>query len=409
MHVHHRKRRLPVEHRGQRVPNLYRRPKAAQDRQEGDTFEVIFRDETGAQRQKTLKSRSLQRAVAEAEDYRTQLRRGELVVSSRLTFGEAAEEFLQITEALVATGERSRRTLDLYRQKYTKHVAPVLAKKRIQDVRPDHISAIFAAQRRAGLAAWTISGTQTIISAILSFSLSRGYIATSPLSRLSRIERPRQVSRREAQRLTEEEIRRLCESATPRYRPVITTLAWTGLRVSEALALQWKDIDFETNEIRVCRQLDGYGSTKAPKTRAAIRTVPLLPVLDHTLRQHRKQQLAEGLAGQEHFVFCSMSGQPLDRHNVRDKGVVAAALKAGLQGAGETVTTHDLRRTFTSHLIVRLGLDPVRVSNIAGHANVSVTLNVYADEFDRAMHRDDLIARINKAGFGSVEGALTSG
>jgi integrase len=89
--------------------------------------------------------------------------------------------------------------------------------------------------------------------------------------------------------------------------------------------------------------------------------------------------------------------------------VVAAALRAGLHGAGGTVTTHDLRRTFISHLIVRLGLDPVRVSKIAGHANVSVTLNVYADEFDRAMHRDDLIARINKAGFGSVEGALTSG
>lgn len=62
-----------------------------------------------------------------------------------------------------------------------------------------------------------------------------------------------------------------------------------------------------------------------------------------------------------------------------------------------------------THLIVRLGLDPVRVSKIAGHSNVSVTLNVYADEFDEAMHRDDLIARIDKAGFGTVEGAPTSG
>jgi hypothetical protein len=40
---------------------------------------------------------------------------------------------------------------------------------------------------------------------------------------------------------------------------------------------------------------------------------------------------------------------------------------------------------------------------------VSVTLNVYADEFEKAMHRDDLIARINRAGFGSVEGVLPSG
>lgn len=104
-----------------------------------------------------------------------------------------------------------------------------------------------------------------------------------------------------------------------------------------------------------------------------------------------------------------MTGNPLDRHNVRNKGVVAAAREAGLHGAArETVTTHDLRRTFISHLIVRLGLDPVRVSKIAGHANVSVTLNVYAEESDKAMHRDDLMARIESAGFGTVGDVLTS-
>jgi hypothetical protein len=42
---------------------------------------------------------------------------------------------------------------------------------------------------------------------------------------------------------------------------------------------------------------------------------------------------------------------------------------------------------------------------IAGHASVSVTLKIYAEEFDKAMHRDDLIARINKAAFSSVERA----
>jgi integrase len=109
----------------------------------------------------------------------------------------------------------------------------------------------------------------------------------------------------------------------------------------------------------------------------------------------------------EHLVFCTVTGKPLDRHNVRNKGVLPAAQKTGLNSAdGETVTTHDLRRTFISHLIVRLGLDPVRVSKIAGHANVSVTLNVYAAEFDKAMHRDDLIARIDKSGFGTVERVL---
>lgn len=52
--------------------------------------------------------------------------------------------------------------------------------------------------------------------------------------------------------------------------------------------------------------------------------------------------------------------------------------------------------------IVGLGLDPVRVSKVAGHSNVSVTLNIYAEEFDEAMHRDDLLARIEKAGFRAI-------
>jgi hypothetical protein len=73
------------------------------------------------------------------------------------------------------------------------------------------------------------------------------------------------------------------------------------------------------------------------------------------------------------------------------------------------VTTHDLRWTYISHLIVGRRLDPVCVSKIAGHSTVSVTLNVCADEFNKAVHRDDLRARIEKAGFGALQArALTS-
>jgi len=88
---------------------------------------------------------------------------------------------------------------------------------------------------------------------------------------------------------------------------------------------------------------------------------------------------------------------------VRNQGVSKAAERAGLDRADvASVTTHDLRRTFISHLILGLGLDPVCVAKIAGHSNVSVTLNTYAEEFDKAMHRDDLLGRIEKVGFGAV-------
>lgn len=137
------------------------------------------------------------------------------------------------------------------------------------------------------------------------------------------------------------------------------------------------------------------------RTKAGTRSVPLLDVLSHTPREHRKDQLRLGLAGPEQLVFTTATGNPLDRHNVRNEGIVAAAKKAALHSEGATkITTHDLRRTFISHLILGLQLDPVQVAKIAGHSNPSVTLNVYADEVDRAKHRDDLMARIEQAGFG---------
>src|SRR4051794_29888772 len=92
------KRRVRVTHRGQHVPNLYTRPKSPADRREGNTFEVIFRDELGKQRQKTLSARNVQRAVAEAEDYRTLVRRGDVMPASRITFEEVAEEFFGLSE-----------------------------------------------------------------------------------------------------------------------------------------------------------------------------------------------------------------------------------------------------------------------------------------------------------------------
>ena len=66
-------------------------------------------------------------------------------------------------------------------------------------------------------------------------------------------------------------------------------------QVSEALALRWEDVDFEAKEVRVCWQLDEKGALKKPKTKAGLRTVPLLPILDRPLREHRNVQLAVGL------------------------------------------------------------------------------------------------------------------
>jgi integrase len=72
--------------------------------------------------------------------------------------------------------------------------------------------------------------------------------------------------------------------------------------------LRWEDVDFEAKEVRIRWQLDENGALRKPKTKAGLRTVPLLPILERTLRDHRKVQLAVGLSSPQHLVFCSAKG-----------------------------------------------------------------------------------------------------
>jgi hypothetical protein len=65
------------------------------------------------------------------------------------------------------------------------------------------------------------------------------------------------------------------------------------------------------------------------------------------------------------------------------------------------VVTRGVRELVTAVPVLE-PVDPVRVKNIAGHVNLGVTLNTYADEFDRPMHCEDLLARIQRAGFEAV-------
>jgi integrase len=64
------------------------------------------------------------------------------------------------------------------------------------------------------------------------------------------------------------------------------------------------------------------------------------------------------------------------------------------------VRFHDLRHTFASHLI-RQGIDPVRASRQLGHARPSITLDIYAHEFDQARGHDDICEKLTAA-FGGI-------
>jgi integrase len=154
-----------------------------------------------------------------------------------------------------------------------------------------------------------------------------------------------------------------------------------GLRIGEALGLTWADIDHEAGLIRVHRQLSRQREHAPFKTEAGKREVILAPALSKALREH---WLASRYKAPHHFVFGNTLGRGLDYRDVGE-GFRHAAKAAGLARDGKRLSLHSLRHGFASLLIAN-GLNVVYVSRQLGHANPSISLEVYARLFDRADH-----------------------
>lgn len=251
------------------------------------------------------------------------------------------------------------------------------------------------AELSATLRPSSVRAVVNVLSRVMSRAVRRGAITTNPVAGLERWERP-QGRPREMRILQRHEIGRFLAAAPERHRPMLATLVFCGLRIGEALALRWSDVDVAAGRLRVRWQIDAEtGERVEPKTITAKRDIVLMPALAKMLAASR---IASAYSGDDDPVFASRAGTPLVRSNVRARILRPTIENAGLGGADRpTVRTHDLRHTFAS-LLIATGASVV---SQMGHRKPTVTLDVYAYLFDARDHADKLAA-ILEANFAST-------
>jgi integrase len=341
---------------------------------------------------------TLAQAKKERERKRVKSDAGELVAPNRLRFSEVWNEYEAMFESLVATGEASQRTLDLYRQRYRTHLEKPLGNRRIQDVQAKHLSDLLSGLRTRGLSSWTSRGVLTLAGSILNHSVTRGYRVDNPIHRLSKTEKPKAKNKTKARVLDVEAITALIANTIPNYRALIITAVYTGMRQSELLGLRWRDVDFDSCKLRVRHQLSRARVSDPAKllplkSDAGERDLDLMPDLAKVLRE---QKLASSYSSADDFVFVTLTGKPIYYRNASARGLQKAADRAGLNPDGlPRLSFHDLRHTAITHLI-RSGADVAQVQRFAGHAKPSITLDVYVHEFE-ARKSNDVGERLSAA------------
>jgi integrase len=154
-------------------------------------------------------------------------------------------------------------------------------------------------------------------------------------------------------------------------RALLATLTFAGLRISELLDLEWRDVDLAAGRL----------SVRHSKTDAGSRYVDLLPVLRDELSAHKATSAS---TDPNAYVFPSAASTRQDGGRVRGRVLGKAIKRANAQLAAdgqtplpEGLTLHALRRTCAS-VLVALGKDPRYVMAQLGHTDPTVTLGIYA-------------------------------
>ena len=263
---------------------------------------------------------------------------------------------------------------------------PSLGQVPLRELQPYHIQAYYARvlkdghrRRPGGLKAKTVVQHHRILSQALGHALKWGLIARNAAKLVSppRVERAPKLDVLDGAQVAA----LVKEARGTRYYPMIHLLVYTGMRRSELLGLQWRDVDLAGRRLSVQRGLvylrrKGFVLSE-PKTPKARRIIALPEAVVIMLKRHfencetQARVLGRGL-GREDFVFSNPDGAPIYPDTVTD-AVIRIAEKAGLPAT----SPHDLRHSHAT-LMLSENVHLKVVSERLGHSNVGTTADLYS-------------------------------
>jgi integrase len=281
--------------------------------------------------------------------------------SENLTVGGYLDKWLDAVK-----GSVRRRTWQRHEEVVRLHLKPTIGSVRLDRLNALQVQSVYGQKLDSGLSPRSVE----IIHATLHKALKQAVTWTLIPRNAAASATPPRPTKREITPLSQEQARTLLEAARGDALHAFYVLAvTTGMRNGELLGLQWKDVSLEDRTLRVRRTVFN-GVVSPPKTAAGNRTIHLTGLAVAALKQHRlataKQRICE-------WVFPSLTGTPLNVHNVHNRSWKPLLQRAGLPAS---IRMHDLRHTCATLLLSR-GVPVKVVSEMLGHGDVAITLTVY--------------------------------
>jgi integrase len=260
------------------------------------------------------------------------------------------------------------------------------------------IQVLFDVERKPrGLSERTILYHHRIISSILTSAVQWQFILSNPAARV----KPPKVEKKETIHLDfdqTEYIFRLVDQEPLKYRTALYLAIFGGMRAGELNALEWKDIDWDNNSVKInkaSQYLPDRGTfTKDPKNHSSERVISLHSIAMSALREYKLWQngvraTMENLWVDTDRIFTKSNGEEIFPHTIgkwfskfitkHNESVMkdeSIPQKEKNDYILDKVSLHGLRHTCAT-LMIGQNVDIATVSKRLGHADISTTLNIY--------------------------------
>ncbi|MGH7097896.1 MAG: tyrosine-type recombinase/integrase [Stellaceae bacterium] len=295
--------------------------------------------------------------------------------NASITVAESAKLWLEKGEL----EHLERSTLRQYRTHIDLHIVPLIGTQKLARLSAPAIESFRDALLRKNSRAMARKVLASLKS-ILGEAQRRGLVAQNAAQPVKV-----DVKRRENGKLTvgrdipsKEEIRTILESAAGRWRPLLVTAIFTGMRASELRGLTWDDVDFERKVVHVRQRANLWGEIGAPKSAAGDREIPMAPMVVNMLREWRLACPKGAL----NLVFPNGNGRVESHANIANRGFYALQIKAGIVDAEgrPRYGLHALRH-FCASWLIEQGFSPKRLQALLGHSSIQMTFDRYGHLF----------------------------
>jgi integrase len=321
--------------------------------------------------------------------------------SRSITIAEAGRLWIRSGEA----AKLERTTLDQYRQHLDHHIVPEIGEVKLAQLTAPMVRE-FEDRLRADRSPAMVRKALGSLGAILADAQERGLVAQNVVRSLRarrRRGKEQHADRRQKGRLkigvdipAPDEVRAIIAQLNGRWRPMLLTATFTGLRASELRGLRWGDVDLKRNAIHVRQRADRFNEIGRPKSEAGERTIPMPPMVVNALREWK----LVCPKGELDLVFPNGRGRIENYANIVHRGLIPIQIAAGVtnkHGQAKYTGLHSLRHFYASWCINRhvdggLELPLKLVQSRLGHASIQMTADRYGHLFPRGDDGAELAA-----------------